>query len=297
MTRMLTVYLALCAVLLGHVGAFLLPAVAPVGLRKRDAGGRGRPAQRGALRMTGDDFDFEEDFVFARVFARMQFEPVQLSLAYMEHAFASESATIPADLLEAAFAASPGDSPDDVPQKRDEPSEPKEPIAPPTLPPIGANELRATPVEARSDPEQEAEADVKHGIVPFASKVPEEQEGKEDVASVLARVNMMGRSCSVTPNSKDVRGNPFFHVKNNVAPFDSSSMAGGQSEDAASILERTNSMLANSNPVEPDKNAKKWAREHTLLTACNWERRMVTEAIIQDLTPYHGGNSTLSQPE
>ncbi len=298
MMRTLTACLALCAVLLGHAGAFLLPASAAVGLRKSTGSGRARAARRGALRMTGDDF--EDDFVFARVYARMELEPVQLVLAYMEHAYASESAIIPADLLEAAWSSSPGSTPDDVPQKPDEPSAPTEPIAPPTLPPIGAKELRATPVEDLPTPDTapEEDADVKHGIVPFASKPPEERVGEEDVASVLARANSMARSSSPSPNSKDVRGNPFFHVKNNVSPFDSSSMTGGQSEDAASVLERTNSMLAGSDPVEaPDKSTKKWAREHTLMSACKWERKMVTEAIIQDLAPHHGGNSTLSYPE
>jgi hypothetical protein len=272
----------LCALLVAHVGAFSLPASGPLGLRKHAA----RRVGGSHVRMqTGEGF--EDDIVFARVNARMDLEPMQLVLAYMEHALESEPAVRPCDLLEAAFAAGAAE-----PQKPDDSATPMPRSDPPTLPPIGLGDFSPAPLAAAPEPEDDANA--KNDIVPFAPAGA--QEG-EDAASVLARANSMARLSMPTPDSKDVRGNPFFHVKNNVMPF--SSPQTGLSEDAASVLERANKMLAENGPIDaaPSDKSKPWAREHTLLSACAWERKMVTEAIIGDLGFNPGGNTTLSQPE
>ena len=72
----------------------VLPVRAPV-----------RASWRPVLRMSGDDRGGDPDVVMHRVNARLQVEPMALTMAYFEHAFDSPPAELPADLLEAALSA------------------------------------------------------------------------------------------------------------------------------------------------------------------------------------------------
>lgn len=92
-----------------YVEGLVGPGALVYGLRRHAAAGPYRPARtthtpghgKPLLRMSGEAED--KDGVMHRVDARLQVEPMSLTVAYFEHAYASPPAEIIADLLEAAL--------------------------------------------------------------------------------------------------------------------------------------------------------------------------------------------------
>jgi hypothetical protein len=105
MVRMVSLF-ALSA---DYAAALVRPGVLVHGLRRHAAAGPYRPPRttsgdgKSLLRMSGEAED--KDGVMHRVDARLQVEPMSLTVAYFEHAYASQPAEIIADLLEAALSA------------------------------------------------------------------------------------------------------------------------------------------------------------------------------------------------
>ena len=105
LSRMVAV--SLFALSADYAAALVGPGVLVHGLRRHAAAGPYRPARTTSgdgtsfLRMSGEAED--KDGVMHRVDARLQVEPMSLTVAYFEHAYASPPAEIIADLLEAAL--------------------------------------------------------------------------------------------------------------------------------------------------------------------------------------------------
>ena len=103
MVRMVSLF-ALSA---DYAAALVRPGVLVHGLRRHAAAGPYRPPRttsgdgKSLLRMSGEAED--KDGVMHRVDARLQVEPMSLTVAYFEHAYASPPAQIIADLLEEAL--------------------------------------------------------------------------------------------------------------------------------------------------------------------------------------------------
>ena len=106
LSRMLTVSLLVLSA--EYAAAFVGSRALFHGLRRHSAAGPYRPARatftwKPLLRMSREAED--KDGVMHRVDARLQVEPMSLTVAYFEHAYASPPAEIIADLLEAALSA------------------------------------------------------------------------------------------------------------------------------------------------------------------------------------------------
>jgi hypothetical protein len=105
LSRMVAV--SLFALSADYAAALVGSGVLVHGLRRHAAAGPYRPARTTSgdgtsfLRMSGEAED--KDGVMHRVDARLQVEPMSLTVAYFEHAYASPPAEIIADLLEAAL--------------------------------------------------------------------------------------------------------------------------------------------------------------------------------------------------
>jgi hypothetical protein len=227
---------ALAALAAGCAEAFMpLPAV--VALRRQHAPGQLAPRSPRSLRVpalrmssSGRDDSEEFDVVFARVDIRTEVEPVQLVMAYFEHAYQSESAERPMDHLEASLAA---------------PYIPS--MLPPTFPPPGTTTLSessgtttlsqsnsGTTTFARSLIDTAAPSSVPPTTpAEFVAAQLEEPEADKEVIDVLARVKAMEDQ----------------HEGNDI--------------------------------ITPTKDSK-WSREHSLSTCCQWEKRQVSEAIINN---------------
>ena len=162
-----------------------------------------------------------DDAVLRRVEAIMEVTSLQLVVSYFEHAFVSEPATIPADVLEASLAAPPAENPlDPLSGHGEAPGAEQEANAdsdvqahaamPPSLRP-GDQQPPANPVDCPP-----------HVSAPPSAPEPQQPVMSEDVRGVLERAQAMA----------DVMGD-------DVAP----ATPVPQSENATDILARVNMMM------------------------------------------------------
>lgn len=240
------------------------------------------------LRMTGrgdgDDDERLSDPVWRRVNQRMGSEPIQLVMAYCEHAYHAPSAERPSDRLEAAFSAlaeppAPADAPGPVP-----PVPPQAEISAP--PPVSLESMAPTEDMSLAGPIPETMSEAAADKVPTSKgeevetvvEAADKAEGDatmptthdwEDASSVLKRARAAEMGTPVGSSS--------------AVPFDRHDAR--DREDAASVLERAHAMGQQAGDIvsNPEK-TKRWSREHTIDTACAWEKHIVAEGIIHKLT-------------
>jgi hypothetical protein len=196
-----------------------------------------RPATRRNLQLRMVHMD-DGDVVFQRVNARMDLEPVQLIIAYCEHAYHAESADIPADMLERCLGDSASSPPTNEPLATDGRATSTQTLSrtkPPSLPKIGGGPpTLSTPAlsdfEASTQEKQNLGANeeggfkrgMPHPAEPFDATAPraatddevtnvleraramdatmDAAEQREDAASVLERVKAMGMGDSNGPS-------------------------------------------------------------------------------------------------
>ena len=93
----------------------------------------------------------------------------------------------------------------------------------------------------------------------------------EDASSVLERARAAEMGTPVGSSS--------------AVPFDRHGASAKDREDAAIVLERAHAMGQQAGQIvsNPEK-TKRWSREHTIDTACAWEKHIVAEGIIHKLT-------------
>jgi hypothetical protein len=223
---------ALAALTAGCAEAFMsLTGVSGV-LRRQHALGRVAPQSPRSLRVpalrmssSGRDDSEEFDVVFARVDIRTEVEPVQLVMAYFEHAYQSESAERPVDHLEASLAA---------------PYIPS--MLAPTFPSPGTTTLSEPSGTTTLSQSKSGTTTFSRSLIDttapttpaeFVAAQLKEPEADKEVLDVLARVKAMEDQ----------------HEGNDI--------------------------------TTPTKDSK-WSREHSLSTCCQWEKRQVSEAIINN---------------
>jgi hypothetical protein len=158
-----------------------------------------------------------DDAVLRRVEAIMEVTSLQLVVSYFEHAFVSEPATIPADVLEASLAAPTAENPLDplsgdgeAAGAQQEANADNYAAMPPSIRP-GEQQPPANPVDCPP-----------HDSAPPSAPEPQQPVMSEDVQGVLERAQAMA----------DVMGD-------DVAP----ATPVPQSENAADILARVNMMM------------------------------------------------------
>ena len=178
--------------------AFTTGPLLPVrGLRQTPLRATWRPA----LRMIGDERGGDPDVVMHRVNARLEVEPMALTVAYFEHAFDSPPAEIPADLLESALSATY--IPPVPVSPLDDSQSPAGPSAPDTTATSACQpEDVVDAVESVSREIDRSAADQTSQVAPpTCSAAPT---AKEDPATVLKRASQM--EAEVGPVSQ-VKGN------------------------------------------------------------------------------------------
>jgi hypothetical protein len=240
--------------------------------------------------MLSDEGD-EQDLVFQRVHARMHLEPIQLVMAYCEHAYRSPAAELPSDHLERSLEASFDPMSKDQPQPSADPqsthqlqpprvadvpsSSPEHYMPPPTL---SQMDQAPQPVESCSASPPE--------LLPPAHQLKSPHEKPEAKDPELMKEDRLDRTSPEPAGSFEIQSAassavPFQREDGSPVPRD------GGDEDASSILERVRNMgmqIGDDSSESGPQKGNKWSREHTLDTCCKWESRLVAESIIYDLT-------------